>query len=357
MHEALALCVGCKACRRECPTGVDMARMKLELAAHWRERDGLTRRERLLAELPRWAPLAARLGPVLAWRERVPALARLGERWLGIAAGRSLPRFRRRQARPASWPAGGPGDPGRPGVVLFEDTFTTWFEPENATAARAVLEAMGYRVIDASPQRGRPLCCGRTYFAAGMVEAAKDELRRTIAQLRPHLEAGLPVVGLEPSCLFTFKDELIALLPEAERLGLDQRATLFADFVTGNADRLALGPVPWRRAHLHGHCHEKAFGAFERVAAAARLVPGLDVVPIESGCCGMAGAFGYGSETIEVSKRMAEVDLLPAVRAAEPGALVLADGTSCRHQILDGTGIVARHVAWLLAAALPRPSA
>jgi FAD/FMN-containing dehydrogenase/Fe-S oxidoreductase len=354
MHEALALCVGCKACRRECPTGVDMARMKLELAAHWRERDGLGARERLLAELPRWAPLAARLAPLLAWRERVPALARLGERWLGIAAERSLPRFRRRRVRR---PTAGQGDPGRPGVVLFEDTFTTWFEPENAGAARAVLEAMGYRVIDASPQHGRPLCCGRTYLAAGMVEAARAELRRTIAHLGPHLEAGLPVVGLEPSCLLTFKDELLALLPETERRGLDQRATLFADFVAGNADRLALGPVPWRRAHLHGHCHEKAFGAFERVAAAARLVPGLDVVPIESGCCGMAGAFGYGSETVEVSRRMAELDLLPAVRAADADALILADGTSCRHQILDGTGIAARHVAWLLAAALPGPSA
>jgi Fe-S oxidoreductase len=185
-----------------------------------------------------------------------------------------------------------------------------------------------------------------------MVDAARAELRRTIAHLEPQLRAGLPVVGLEPSCLFTFKDELLALLPPTERHGLDERAVLFAELVAAEGHRLVLGPVPWRRAHLHGHCHEKAFGAFEPVQAAARLVPGLDVVPIQSGCCGMAGSFGYASETIEVSKRMAELDLLPAVRGAGPDDVIVADGTSCRQQIRDGACIEARHLARLLAAAL-----
>ncbi len=345
MREAMALCVGCKGCRRECPTGVDMARMKVELLARWRERDRLALRDRLIAELPRLAPLAAGLAPLLGLGERLPLLRRLGERFLGIAAERSLPRFRRRRA-----PAAGDGD--GPAVVLFADTFTTWLEPENAAAARAVLAAMGYRVIDPTPAGARPLCCGRTYLAAGMVDEARRELRRTIAHLRPHLEMGLPVVGLEPSCLLTFRDELLALLPAAERSGLDARAVLFAELVAAESGKLDLGPVRWRRAHLHGHCHEKAFGAFDRVVAAARLVPGLEVTPIESGCCGMAGSFGYARETIDTSRRMAELDLLPAVRGAGPEALILADGTSCRHQIRDGTGVEAWHVARLLAAAL-----
>ncbi len=346
MKEAMALCVGCKACKRECPTGVDMARMKIELAARWCERGELSLRDRLIASLPRLAPTLARLGPLLANRERSPMLRKLGQSVLGIAAERSLPRFQRRRPRERA------GDQSRPGVVLFEDTFTTWFEPENGSAARTVLDAMGYRVIDPTPKGERPLCCGRTYLAAGMVDDARTELRRTIAHLRPHLDAGLPVVGLEPSCLFTFKDELLALLPAAERHGLDARAVLFAELVAGEGHRLELGPVPWAQAHLHGHCHEKAFGAFDHVVTAARLVPGLDVQPIQSGCCGMAGAFGYAEETIEVSQRMAELDLLPAVRRAASDALIVACGTSCRHQIQDGAGIAARHVAWLLAAAL-----
>jgi Fe-S oxidoreductase len=216
---------------------------------------------------------------------------------------------------------------------------------------------MGYRVIDPTPPGERPLCCGRTYLAAGMVDEARAELRRTIAHLRPHLDAGVPVVGLEPSCLFTFKDELLALLPGSERHGLDRLALLLAELVAAESHRLELEPLTWRKAHLHGHCHEKAFGVFASVTAAARLVPGLEVTPIESGCCGMAGAFGYASETIEVSRRMAELDLLPAVRAAGPDALILADGTSCRHQISDGAGGEAWHVARLLAAALPAASA
>jgi Fe-S oxidoreductase len=240
--------------------------------------------------------------------------------------------------------------------MLFADTFTTWLEPENAVAARAVLAAMGHRVVDPTPAGERPLCCGRTYLAAGMVDEARAELRRTIRHLRPHLEAGLPVLGLEPSCLLTFKDELLALLPASERHGLDARALLFVEHVAAHSERLALRPVRWPDALLHGHCHEKAFGAMPAALAAAQLVPELQVRAIESSCCGMAGAFGYGRETIEVSKRMAELDLLPAVRGAGEGTLVLADGTSCRHQIQDGAGVVAHHVAWLLAAALPEAS-
>jgi len=351
MKQSLALCVSCKACKRECPTGVDMARMKIELQHHWAEKEGVGLRDRLVAQMPRYAPYAARLGGLLGLRERVPGLAWLGEKALGLRADRSLPRFHRR--RP--WGSTG-SDDERPAVVLFGDSFNTWFEPENLLAARDLLEAGGWRVVDPTPPGERPLCCGRTFLSAGMVDAARAELRRTVAHLAPHVAAGRSIVGLEPSCVFTFRDELAAVLPAAERGGLDDgRVELLAEWLLARAPSGAFAPA-WRetpaRALVHGHCHEKAFGAFDAVLAALRLAPGLEVAAIESSCCGMAGAFGYEAEHKEVSEAMAEAALLPAVRAADADTILVADGTSCRHQIRDGGGRTARHLAAVLAARL-----
>jgi Fe-S oxidoreductase len=241
-------------------------------------------------------------------------------------------------------------------VVLFADTFNTWFEPQNAYAAERVLTAAGFRVVNATPRGERPLCCGRTFLAAGLVDEARAEARRTLAALAPWLERGLPVVGLEPSCLFTFRDELAAILPSAQTGLLAERAFLLEEFLTrdGHADELRphLRNAPWDRALLHGHCHQKAFGAMGAVQAALQLVPGLQVETIESSCCGMAGAFGYEAEHYDASIGMAERDLLPAVRRAAADSVIVADGTSCRHQIKDGAGRDALHVARVLAAAL-----
>jgi Fe-S oxidoreductase len=175
---------------------------------------------------------------------------------------------------------------------------------------------------------GRPLCCGRTYLAAGMVEHARAEARRTLAALR----ADTPVVGLEPSCLFTLKDEFPSLLPGTEARELADRVFLLGEFLAGRS--LPVVALP-RVVHVHGHCHQKSFGAFLPALAALRQVPGLEVKPIASSCCGMAGAFGYQAETAEVSRAMAEAALLPAVRAAGPDDLIVADGTSCRQQIRE----------------------
>ncbi len=348
MAAALDLCVGCKACRRECPTGVDMARMKIEVLHHRHRTERLSTKDRLIAWLPRYAPYASRLGPVLNLQARLPGLRRLGERLTGLSAERTLPPWRR------PWRgAAGTVDGASPAVVLFADTFTTWFEPENAQAAHRVLERGGYRVVDPTPRGQRPLCCGRTFLAAGLVDEARVEARRTLAALRPFLEAGLPVVGLEPSCLLTFRDELPALLPQAEVGALPVRSFLLAEFLggVGRVD-LPLRPLGAKRALVHGHCHEKAFGLLDSVLAALRLVPDLEVRAIESSCCGMAGAFGYEPAHLEVSRAMAEASLLPAVRAADPETLLVADGTSCRHQIADGTGRKAVHLARVLAEAL-----
>jgi Fe-S oxidoreductase len=365
VYEALDLCVSCKGCKRECPTGVDMAKMKIEFLHHWRAHHPLDAREKLIAHLPRYAPYAARLAPLANLRDRVPGLAALSERVLGFSAKRSLPRWRSDYFRDSEAPGATLGAQHRepPGasaehheVALLVDTFTRYFEPENARAALAVLRHAGYAVHIAAPaDRTRPLCCGRTYLAQGLIEEARAEARRVLTALEPYIDRGIPVLGLEPSCLFTLRDEFLSLLPgRAALLSLD--ALLFEEFLDAQARagrlQLQLRALPQRKALLHGHCHQKAFDAMDGVARVLRLVPQLDVEPIVSSCCGMAGAFGYEASHYDASMKMAEASLLPKVRTAPPDALIVADGTSCRHQIHDGSGRTAVHVARVLEAAL-----
>jgi Fe-S oxidoreductase len=334
-----------------------MAKMKIEFLHHYHARHGLPLKERLIAHLPRYAPFAARLAPLLNLRDRIPLLAKASERWLGFSARRTLPRWRRpwREAGAVAHASDVVGD-GRD-VVLFGDTFNRYYERENLEAAERVLRAAGYWLHRVIPQAGaRPLCCGRTYLSAGQVDEARREARRTLDALAPFVARGARVIGLEPSCLFTFRDEFASLLPKEEVEPVAKAAFLFeealaADLAAGLVS-LPLNDQGGRTAHLHGHCHQKAFGAMGAVESVLKAVPGLDVQVIESSCCGMSGAFGYGAQTIDVSFAMAELSLLPAVRKAGPDDLVVADGTSCRHQIHDGTGRDAVHVARVLDAAL-----
>jgi FAD/FMN-containing dehydrogenase/Fe-S oxidoreductase len=345
--EALKLCVSCKACRRECPTGVDMAKMKIEATAARVSRHGISLRERIVAELPRYAPLAATFAGAANLRNKVPWLRRVFDHHLGFAVERDLPAwrsdyFRDQDARPYAKPGNGMGD-----VTLFADTFNRYFEPDNLRAALRVIAAAGRRPL--TPRHdGRPLCCGRTYLAAGLIEKARAEARRTLTALA----GDAPVIGLEPSCLMTLRDEFVSLLPGAEAKALASRAVTFGEWMAREKISLKLRPAP-TKAHVHGHCHQKSFGAFDATLAALRQTPDLIVAPIASSCCGMAGAFGYQSETQDVSRAMAEADLLPAVRNAKPEELIVADGTSCRHQIADLSGRVAVHSVRVLADALP----
>ena len=343
IKEALDLCVSCKGCKRECPTGVDMARMKIEFLAQRRKSHGLTLRERAVAYLPKYAQLAGALAP----------LSNIGMQLfgglVGFTAKRPLPAWRRDWFVDRVWSKSGERE-----VVLLVDTFNRYFEPENARAAIRVLQAAGYRVHLAQPRSGgRPLCCGRTFLSAGLVDEARAEARRVLAALEPWVARGIPILGLEPSCLLTLRDEYSVLLPGTEMLA--KNAFLMEEFLASEADagrlKLKLKPIA-TAALLHGHCHQKAFGAMSAVEKTLKLIPNLQVQAIESSCCGMAGSFGYEAEHYEVSMKMGEASLLPAVRNASPDTLIVADGTSCRHQIEHGASRKAMHVARVLERAL-----
>ncbi|TWB02058.1 FAD/FMN-containing dehydrogenase [Bradyrhizobium stylosanthis] len=355
MMQTLKLCVSCKACRHECPTGVDMAKMKIEVLAARAASHGLTLRDRLVGYLPRYAGLASRFAPLANLRNRSPLLRKLLERFAGISARRELPAFRSDVFVP---PAEAVGPEAGREVVLFADTFNRTYERENLEAALRVLAAGGYRVHLPKPVSGnRPLCCGRTFLSAGLVDEARSELDRLVAAFAPFAARGVPIVGLEPSCLLTLRDELASLRKDNDAKAVGAHALTFEEFLVREAEagrlQLPLGTVA-EKAVVHGHCHQKSFGAFKPVEQVLRLVPGLEVETIESSCCGMAGAFGYGADTYEASIQMAELSLLPAVRHADPNTLVVADGTSCRHQIHDGAQREALHVARVLAMSLYR---
>jgi Fe-S oxidoreductase len=358
MRDTMDLCISCKGCKRECPTGVDMARMKIEFLHHYRKRQPLTPRDRLVAYLPRYAPYASRLAPLVNLRNSVPQLAALGERRLSLSAHRQLPRWSSHPYRAA--PSAPHLDPpslagerrgGVREVVLLVDTFTRYFEPENAWAAERVLTRAGYRVLSPDPARGRPLCCGRTFLSAGLVDEARSEARRMLSALAPHLTAGTPIVGLEPSCLLTLRDEFLAILPSGAR-ALAAHAQLFEEFVESEQSvarfQLPVTAMQGRTALLHGHCHQKAFGTVGAAVKALQLIPGLSVETFGSTCCGMAGSFGYESEHYEISLKIGELGVLPKMRAAPPDTLLVANGTSCRHQIADAAGREARHLVRLL---------
>jgi len=283
------------------------------------------------------------------WRNRSPLLRMLLERFAGISARRALPAFRRDVFKSAE--VVGPAD-GRE-VVLFGDTFNRAYERENLDAALRVLVEGGYRVHLPRPlDHGRPLCCGRTFLSAGLVDHAREELDRLVATYAPFAARGVPIIGLEPSCLLTLRDELLSLRKDDLAEKIAANALLFEEFLAKEArdGRLVLPLAPiGGKALVHGHCHQKSFDAFKPVEQVLRLIPDLTVETIESSCCGMAGAFGYGADTYEASIQMAELSLLPAVRNADQDTLIVADGTSCRHQIKDGSGREPLHVARVLA--------
>ena len=360
LYDVLDLCLECKGCKAECPSNVDMAKLKYEFLSGYYKKHRIPLRARLFADIARVNRWSARLGP----------LANLGmanslTRWvlhsfLGIHRKRRLPSlatqsfpdwFRKRPAPPSMVPLA--GEPQRRGdlgqVVLFHDTFMDYNEPQVGRAAVELLEAAGFQVVLADQ-----VCCGRPMISKGMLERARDHARANVDQLYPYAEAGVPIVGCEPSCLLTIRDEYPDLLRDDKARAVADHAMLIDEFLVKLKGEGRLGlrfkETP-ERVLLHGHCHQKALVGTEPSLAALRLVPGLQVEEINSGCCGMAGAFGYEREHYDLSMAIGEQKLFPAVRAA-PEARVAITGFSCRHQLQDGTGRRAQHVAEVLREAL-----
>jgi Fe-S oxidoreductase len=346
VKESLDLCLACKGCKHECPVRVDMATYKAEFLSHyWRRR--LRPRHAYALGLIYWeARLAARapkLANVLMQRE---PLAGWGRRAAGIAADRKPPPFAERTFK--DWfAARGARPTGGRRVVLWADTFNNFFHPEVAIAATRVLEDAGFEVVVPA----RPLCCGRPLYDYGMLTLARRQLRQILSALAPEIRAGTPVVALEPSCGAVFRDELVEMLPDdedAKRLSRQTRSL---------AELLADDAPDWQppersgRAVLHLHCHQRATADCGCDAAVLRRV-GLDVEALDAGCCGLAGSFGYeAGQPYEVSVKVGERKLLPAVRAAGPDDLIVTDGFSCRSQIEHGSHRRALHLAEVLASA------
>jgi Fe-S oxidoreductase len=350
MHAVLDLCLECKACKAECPSGVDMAKLKYEFLAHYQAVHSVPVRSRMFAGIHGLSRVAQRLNlaanPVLA----LSPMRWLNEKALGISRHRRMPRFARQtfrdwhHRRPASTRA------PRSSVVLFADTYTNFNYPEIGMAAVHVLEAAGFQVLLADHG-----CCGRPMLSKGLLTQAKEAAARNLAALTHFAEQGLPIIGLEPSCSLSFRDEYLDLLPDDARARLVANKTvLIEEFLSSLAQqeelRLRFKPEP-RQVLVHGHCYQKALTGTGALLDMLRL-PGWDVSEINSGCCGMAGAFGYEAEHYALSMKIGEDRLFPSVRAANAKTEIVASGMSCRHQIEHGTGRAAKHPIQLLAEAL-----
>ncbi|MFH3478139.1 (Fe-S)-binding protein [Xanthobacter variabilis] len=363
LDAAMDLCVSCKACKKECPSAVDMTLIKTEYLAQRHEIKGVPARTRLFGGVPEWTGRHRRLlRAAIRLRNRWRLAARVAEKWLGITARRPIPEPTAKPFSPA--PTLAPEAAPRGEVILFVDTFCHHFDPDIAEAAQTVLETAGYRVRMArpsptDPEPNRPLCCGRTYLTTGMVDKARGEAQRVLAAFKDEIAAKTPIIGLEPSCLLSLRDELysLGLGPEVGDLG--KQLYLLEEFLSREHQnkglRLELKALDLPKALLHGHCHQKAFGVMKATRKVLSWIPGFSYDIVETSCCGMAGSFGLEAEHYDASMAMAELKLLPSVREATAGTPLIANGFSCRHQIEHGTGRKARHIALLLRDALAAP--
>ena len=357
VYDVLDLCLECRACKTECPVGVDMARFKSEFLADYWRRNGTPIRARVLGHIRTLSALASRAAPLInPWLDR-DWVRGLNERFFGIDRRRSLPRWARRTLA-GSWRKRAAGNGARsaaPGVFLFNDTFTNYYDPEIGLAAADVLEAAGL-TVGLAPHA----CCGRPLISQGLLAAARDRAANVVRRLHPLAAAGTPIVLLEPSCLSALKDDVPDLLRgEAQQRAREVAAAcvLFEDYLNRRLDS-GSATLPLRSGPdevlLHGHCHQKSLGLVAPAKALLERIPGTRVTDLDSGCCGMAGSFGYASEHFDISQQIGERRLLPAARALEAGNVLAAAGTSCRHQVHDFTGVRAQHPAVLLQSLLER---
>jgi Fe-S oxidoreductase len=349
LHEILDLCLECKACKSECPLGVDMASLKTEALAAYQDQHGVPLRSRMFGSVRALNRMGSATAPLANLLGGVRPARLLAQRWLGVAAARPLPRFQRQHL--ARWHARRPANPGTQGELVFlADSFTSFTEPSVPRAAIELLEAAGWTVLLATA------CCGRASLSKGLVDQARDRARNLVDRV-----AGRgPVVGVEPSCLLTLRDEYPAILPGDSRAHTVAAAATLPEelLLQAVADgRLALRPMAGTRIFFHGHCHQKAVTGTAATVALLRAIPGTEVTEVDAGCCGMAGSFGFEAEHYDLSMKIGELRLFPAVRAEPATTVIAASGVSCRQQIAHGTGRAARHPLEIVRSALITPTA
>jgi FAD/FMN-containing dehydrogenase/Fe-S oxidoreductase len=346
VKEALDLCLACKGCKSDCPVNVDMATYKAEFLSHYYARRLRPRHAYAFGLIARWAGIAERAPGIANFLTHASGLSALAKSVAGVAPQRTIPRFAPRTFKRQF---GARATPKRSGtrVILWPDTFNNHFHPETAMAAVAVLEWAGFAVNVPAQW----LCCGRPLYDYGMLDTARRWLKRILLTLRGDIEAGVPVVGLEPSCVAVFRDELPGLFPEDDLAQRLSRQTYhLSELLAQRADDLRW-PALHRKALLHGHCHHKAIVKMHDELALLHNL-GLDLEQLDAGCCGMAGAFGFEREHYDVSVRCGERVLLPAVRSAATETIIIADGFSCREQIVQCSGRRALHLADVLQLAI-----
>ena len=346
VKESLDLCLACKGCKSDCPVSVDMATYKAEFLAHYYEGRVRPRSAYAMGLIADWARIASRAPAVANFLSHAPILAGIAKLAAGVSQKREIPRFASQTfrgwfTRRESKTAGGTR------VLLWPDTFNNYFLPETAKAAVEVLESAGCEV--AIPKR--ILCCGRPLYDYGMLSAAKRRLEETFEALQPEIEAGTPVVFLEPSCAAVFRDEMLSLfLDRTAAQRLSRQTFLFDEYLRKVGYR---PPRLERRAIVHGHCHRKALMGMDPEVEMLGAM-GVDAELLDSGCCGMAGSFGYERDHYDVSMKVGEHELLPRVRSAPAESIIVADGFSCREQIAQTTKRRAMHLSEVLAMGLPR---
>jgi Fe-S oxidoreductase len=346
VKESLDLCLACKGCKNECPVGVDMAAYKAEFFSHYYKGKIRPLKAYAFGYISRWCQVAERFPHAANFMMQNPFLGSLLKKIMGIANERELPAFaspnfrQRFLKRP-------PETEEKPQVLLWPDTFNNYFYPETLRAATAVLEKAGYQVN--IPRK--PLCCGRPLYDFGMLKQAKQMLKDIIETLEPYARRRIPVVALEPSCLAVFRDELKQLFPDNEAaLLVGQQFFSLAEFLETKAKHLQLSRLS-QKAVIHGHCHQKAlWGMDEEEILLSKL--GLDFNILDSGCCGMAGAFGFEKEHYGISKKIGALVLTPAVEKAKADTLIISNGFSCREQIRHLTGRQALHLAQVIQMAI-----
>jgi FAD/FMN-containing dehydrogenase/Fe-S oxidoreductase len=340
VYDTLDLCLECRACKAECPVGVDVARFKSEFLADYWQRHGTAFEARVLGNVSSVAAWGSRLAPVSNWIAGTAPVRLFNERLLGVDRRRRLPQFKRRTLRDRAPAGNGPAD-----ALLFNDTFTNYYDPEIGLAALRVLQRAGLRVALASNH-----CCGRPQISKGLLRDAREMAEHNTAALHADAKEGRPIVFCEPSCLSAVREDAPALLRGESRRRAERIASvsvLFEEFAAPLAARLPLKHGP-ASVLLHGHCHQKSMGLVAPAKALLSQIPGASVVDLDAGCCGMAGSFGYSRDHYDVSRAIGERKLFPAVRGRAQGTVVVAAGTSCRHQIADFTGDTAVHAAVLL---------